>query len=511
MSLAPTRNLIDELLEDQQSLTAVERFSQAHKEATTPALESHYRSLIPLSRPGEGEQYSFEVDLDACSGCKACVTACHSLNGLDDGESWRDVGTLVTPAVPEAVQQTVTTACHHCSDPACANGCPTLAYEKDAETGIVSHLDDQCIGCQYCTMTCPYDVPKYNDRLGIVRKCDMCQSRLKEGEAPACVQACPNEAIRIRIVPVEVIHNRAVPGSALVPGAASSTITKPSTTFLNLRKSESSATVPADEGNLSPAHAHLPLVIMLVLTQVAAGVLLFDVFTRIGSGEAGAPGTWHAILGTGLAIAGLIAATLHLGRPLQAWRCFLGWRKSWLSREILVFGAWSGAAFAYLATLWLDLHPFIETSVALAAAASGLVGVYCSVMVYAFTKRPFWNLTQTGTRFGLTLLAAGSCFTFPLLSLIALATKLGFEFFLRDEARSPFPHSAGMINGPLRKLWAGRVITGFAALAFIAGSIVVQALAIPGFVLLVAGEFLARALYFQAVKEPKMPGGITGS
>ncbi|MDF1823369.1 MAG: dimethyl sulfoxide reductase anchor subunit [Verrucomicrobiales bacterium] len=511
MSLAPSRNLIDELLEDQQSLNAVERFSQAHRNTTTPALESHYRSLIPLSKPGAGEQYSFEVDLDACSGCKACVTACHSLNGLDDGESWRDVGALITPAIPEAAQQTVTTACHHCSDPACANGCPTLAYEKDDETGIVRHLDDQCIGCQYCTMTCPYDVPKYNDRLGIVRKCDMCQSRLKEGEAPACVQACPSEAIRIRIVPVEVIHNRADKGNTLVPGAAPSTITKPSTTFLNLRQSENSATVSADEGNLTPAHAHLPLVIMLVLTQVAAGVLLFDVITRITSGEAGSPGKWHAILGAGLAMAGLIAATLHLGRPLQAWKSFLGWRKSWLSREILVFGVWSGAAFAYVATLWLDLPAFIENGVALGAALSGLSGVFCSVMVYVFTKRPFWSLSQTGTRFGLTLVAAGSSFTFPALSLIALSAKLGFEFYLRNEARSPFPHSAKTINGPLRNLWENRVICGIAALALIAGSIAVPALALPGFITLVAGELLARALYFQAVKEPKMPGNITGS
>ena len=97
----------------------------------------------------------------------------------------------------ETVFQHITTACHHCVDPACLNGCPVEAYEKDAATGIVRHLDDQCIGCQYCVMKCPYDAPKYNARLGIVRKCDMCHGRLAVGEAPACVQACPNEAIRI--------------------------------------------------------------------------------------------------------------------------------------------------------------------------------------------------------------------------------------------------------------------------------------------------------------------------
>ena len=53
-----------------------------------------------------------------------------------------------------------------------------LAYEKDPVTGIVRHLDDQCIGCSYCILKCPYDVPKYSRARGIVRKCDMCHSRL---------------------------------------------------------------------------------------------------------------------------------------------------------------------------------------------------------------------------------------------------------------------------------------------------------------------------------------------
>src|SRR5437870_1163324 len=97
-------------------------------------------------------------------------------------------------------------ACHHCVDPACLNGCPVLAYEKDSVTGIVRHLDDQCIGCQYCVMMCPYDVPKYSERRGIVRKCDMCSQRLAVKEAPACAQACPNEAIRITIVEQEAIR-----------------------------------------------------------------------------------------------------------------------------------------------------------------------------------------------------------------------------------------------------------------------------------------------------------------
>ena len=165
---------------------------------------------------------AFQVDLDACTGCKACVTACHRLNGLDDdeGETWRSVGLLHGGTAEAPVQQTVTTACHHCLDPACMKGCPVGAYEKDPVTGIVRHLDDQCIGCQYCVLKCPYDVPKYNARLGIVRKCDMCHGRLAEGEAPACVQACPTQAIRIVTVATSAEATTRVDTSNFLAAAA---------------------------------------------------------------------------------------------------------------------------------------------------------------------------------------------------------------------------------------------------------------------------------------------------
>jgi Fe-S-cluster-containing hydrogenase component 2 len=163
------RLLLDQTLDEQQQLTAVERFTRHHDQGATPTQERYYRDLIPLGRPGPGQQYAFEVDLDVCTGCKACVAACHSLNGLDEGEVWRTVGLLLGGTADAPVQQTVTTSCHHCVDPACMRGCPVKAYEKDPVTGIVRHLDDQCIGCQYCTLMCPYDAPKYSASRGIVR------------------------------------------------------------------------------------------------------------------------------------------------------------------------------------------------------------------------------------------------------------------------------------------------------------------------------------------------------
>src|SRR5690348_15566181 len=79
---APADSLIDGLLADQGDLTAVERFARFHDEDDDPEPRGgrHYSALLPSRPPGPGQQFAFEVDLDRCSGCKACVAACHALN-----------------------------------------------------------------------------------------------------------------------------------------------------------------------------------------------------------------------------------------------------------------------------------------------------------------------------------------------------------------------------------------------------------------------------------------------
>src|SRR5690606_5084761 len=131
--------VIQEHLHTQHDLTAVERFSRLHDDGAV-GKGSLYESQIPLSRPKTGQQYGFQVDLDACTGCKACVVGCNRMNGLDADETWRAVGTIHGGTIENPIQQTVTTACHHCLDPACMHGCPVGAYEKNPDTGIVKHL-----------------------------------------------------------------------------------------------------------------------------------------------------------------------------------------------------------------------------------------------------------------------------------------------------------------------------------------------------------------------------------
>jgi formate dehydrogenase iron-sulfur subunit len=515
------RTLIDDLLDTQQRLTAVERFAQKHEHHALPAQERYYRDLIPLNRPQEGEQYAFAVDLDACTGCKACVSACHSLNGLEDEELWRTVGFLHGGSSEEPYQQTITTACHHCVDPACANGCPVLAYEKDEETGIVRHLDDQCIGCQYCVLKCPYDVPKYSETKGIVRKCDMCQGRLAAGEAPACVQACPSGAIKIEIVRKDVVLSSTSNGARLIPGSFESSYTRPTTRFHSSQSIPDNARA-ADAVALRLEHPHWPLAIMLILTQLAAGV--HAVQGWLLSQQVAAPYLAISITGLVALIAGMIVSFTHLGRPLKAWRAFLGLRRSWMSREIAAFSAYAGAASGLL--LFPTFGPLVWGTIAL-----GIISVACSAMIYIDTHRPFWAASRTVPKFfgtaallGATTSAALFGWTVPALApacaiaaTVIRTTLFGWEwavFFpaLRNPA-SPTHRSALTLARLLRPILQTRVALFVAStlFSFLAIFNTAGCGAVWGtiaFVTTTASQLLERHTYFTASSAPRMPGGV---
>ena len=531
--------LIDFMLVEQGDLTAVERFAQFHTESEQPLQGRYYSSLMPAAPPGPGQQLAFEVDLDRCSGCKACVVACHSLNGLDDGEAWRDVGLIVggTPGLP--ILQHVTSSCHHCLDPACLNACPVDAYEKDPITGIVKHLDDQCFGCQYCTLACPYDAPKFHPGLGIVRKCDMCAGRLQAGEAPACVQACPHEAIRIRVVDRAEVIAHAETGSFL-RGAPDPSYTMPTTRYLTNR-SIPGITRPADHFRNVPEHAHWPLVWMLVLTQMSVGGFALDLARRL-AGYSGSPVLAGLSLGFGLL--GLTASLAHLGRPLYAYRALIGLRHSWLSREVAAFGLFANLAIVHCGLIALAIQSghaipsWASDLLATLAVGAGAAGVACSVMVYHVVRRPFWRAPSSGVKFfgtalvlglALALLASSvarapgfSARTLAVALSAAVGAKLLFEsallLHLRDPQLSPLRRSALRVCGPLARMASARLAFGalggfILTLPFIgAGSALSPAwrllFATLALFALFSSEIAERYLFFAAVVRPKMPGGL---
>ncbi|MBI3469684.1 MAG: dimethyl sulfoxide reductase anchor subunit [Planctomycetes bacterium] len=558
--------LVAKLIGEQQSLSAVDQFSRwqgsEHPAGDDAWPQSpRYSALLPATPPGPGQQYAFEVDLDRCSGCKACVVACHTLNGLDESETWRDVGLLVGGSRTLPVIQHVTAACHHCLEPACMIACPVNAYEKDPATGIVKHLDDQCFGCQYCTLACPYDVPKYHPGKGIVRKCDMCSARLAVGEAPACVQACPHEAIGIRVVSREQIIEDSE-AAVFLPAAPDPQITFPTTAYKSRRPFPRNL-LPADYFDMNPQHAHWPLVVMLTLTQLSVGAFIVGlVFERLISGPA-VPllQPLHAVNSLSFGLLALAASVFHLGRPRYAFRAVLGLRHSWLSREIVAFGVFAGLASAYagiiLAASFLGkegVPPAGQTWIQPlggGVAGAGVAGVFCSAMIYVFTKRECWTFTRVAVRFTLTAAALGLSAAWLSILLAALAdpspellaalrqtgpslcyglsaftaAKLAYEAaifrHLLSGRMTPLRRSAMLLTRELASATLARFALG------LLGGIVMPAMLLvslpapshSGVVQLVAttsvlffaglaGELLERYLFFAACAAPRMPGGI---
>ncbi|MCU0639890.1 MAG: 4Fe-4S dicluster domain-containing protein, partial [Candidatus Krumholzibacteria bacterium] len=86
--------------------------------------------------------------------------------------------------------------CMHCNEPACVAACLTQAMYK-TEDGPVIWRGEKCMGCRYCMVSCPFDIPKfeYHSANPQIQKCTMCFEKLQNGELPACVENCPNEAL----------------------------------------------------------------------------------------------------------------------------------------------------------------------------------------------------------------------------------------------------------------------------------------------------------------------------
>ncbi len=371
---------------------------------------------MPSRTPGPGEQYRFHFDMRKCIGCKCCVVACNEQNGNPASINWRRVGELEGGFFPRASQAFLSMGCNHCLEPTCLQGCPVDAYTKDAATGIVTHSADACIGCQYCTWNCSYGVPQFNPERGVVGKCDMCRGRLSAGQTPACVAACPEGAIEIEIV-TTADWRTAVAVAAAASGVPANDHSL-STTRVSVPADLPPNTRPRDITHVVPEHPHWSLIVMTVLTQLSVGGFVAIWLLELLGGSAGLGRA--ALLSFAVGNLALAAATLHLGRPAYAYRALRMWRRSWLSREVLLFGAFSGVAAVYAAMLWLGLPG--GTVVGAITALIGVAGVTASGCIYRVPSRPSWNTSLTLFEFICTAGVLGPIF--------ALAVAAGSERWL---------------------------------------------------------------------------------
>ena len=148
------------------------------------------------------------VDTTRCIGCRACEVACGQANGMEVPDVENDGAleqertnsekqwTVVNRYETEKGEVFVKRQCLHCWQPACAAACLTNAMYKTKD-GPVIWRSSKCMGCRYCMVSCPFDMPKfeYDEWNPDIQKCTMCYGRLQEGKRPACVEACPTEAL----------------------------------------------------------------------------------------------------------------------------------------------------------------------------------------------------------------------------------------------------------------------------------------------------------------------------
>ncbi|MCL6415147.1 hydrogenase 2 operon protein HybA [Aestuariirhabdus sp. Z084] len=176
------------------------------------------RENLPVPEDAVGMLY----DATLCIGCRACVVKCKEINGappetVEGEEHWdmaqelsADTLTIIQafnadtgPDIPNLADGTFSFSkrqCMHCVDPGCVTVCPVSAMQKHPTTGIVSHDPDVCIGCRYCVLACPYNVPKYeyDETFGQIQKCQLCNQpgveRIDNGQITGCTEVCPTGA-----------------------------------------------------------------------------------------------------------------------------------------------------------------------------------------------------------------------------------------------------------------------------------------------------------------------------
>jgi formate dehydrogenase iron-sulfur subunit len=177
-------------------------------------------TLLPATVKGADKTLSEDrigilIDTANCVGCRHCEWACRVAHNLptDDLDSYSNQEVFKEYRYPDSKSLTavnrfeneknpllpihVKNQCMHCERPACVSACIVGAITK-LEDGSVVWNDDKCIGCRYCMVACQFQIPTYDYDKAIdphIRKCDLCFDRRKNGQLPACVDICPNEAL----------------------------------------------------------------------------------------------------------------------------------------------------------------------------------------------------------------------------------------------------------------------------------------------------------------------------
>jgi Fe-S-cluster-containing dehydrogenase component len=415
----------------------------------------------------------FVLDLDRCTGCAACVVACNNENEVAVGISWRKIHTYNQQRLATAPVFHFALACNHCLEPACLQACPANAYTKDPSTGAVLIARDSCMGCRYCAWVCPYEAPQFNANVGVIEKCTFCEHRLSDGRSPACVTACPTDALRFDWDDdPRLVHHPGFPETGLRPA---------------LR-------VIGDRRRAAPDMTAAPVAVNVVTPMSAFGwsglrsewslwfftsvaILLVAWFAAAAARGRAIPLPTFATTG----VLAMAVSALHLGRIARIWRAMLNLRRSWVSREVVLFSMFFAAACVSI------LRPGVTGSARWMIVAFGLAALYAMDMVYRVRGQPVLTVPHSAMA---TLTAAfyiGILTANPILLWPAGTVKLVLYLARRER-----PVPGGMLLAPVR-LGVGIL----PALALAATGEVPVATAMFGAVI---GELIDRAEFYAALR-----------
>ena len=141
------------------------------------------------------KQYGFTIDVRKCIDCGGCEVACKEEKDFEANNC--GLRTVMINEGVEGREYTVPLMCAHCAKPLCVEVCPSGALAKRID-GIVTVDKDACIGCRYCLVACPFGVPQFSDKDGIMEKCDYCCHRIDEGneDGPKCASFCSVKGLK---------------------------------------------------------------------------------------------------------------------------------------------------------------------------------------------------------------------------------------------------------------------------------------------------------------------------
>ncbi len=402
-----------------------------------------------------------------CVDCGACIASCILENGWKFQP--RTIYRINPEASPYSAILNLSMACNHCEKPACLTNCPAVAYSRDPDTNAIIVHEEKCLGCNYCKWNCPYDAPKTDPVSGLIGKCNLCLSAIKEGLMPACSSSCPTGALSYGEIAEATVSDW--------PERSLQKRLKPAVEIRTLSEVSRLRIVPEElfdpgysvpkqiEKNISGEWSLIAFSFLLTLS-----VSLFISALIVGKLP-----VFKLILPL-LILSGLFSL-FHLKRKLRAWRSILNIVRSPLSREI---------AF-YLVYLFISAWALLSETpgIILAASVTGLVLLAVIDMVYTVPDNRAKIILHSGQAFLTGLLMAsffsGLIYPFLFIAAIKIISVIYNIYSARDNLSQP----------GLRFLRT--------ALLLISGTSLFTGISYPGAVIsiiFITGELIDRILFY---------------